>query len=327
MLTSLYLPTEGLQGEEIPSHVTWENMDFESIKISFQAPLKFKEVYNTEHPEIHDDCIIVKNVEMEGYLGLIFESSKTPAIELHAQVTYSISLSSGQVMQEAREICLFRPELVIQSAPERIRVNPITGSAENQLLIRNVGRGTLILYVDTIEESPLSIATPADQSELLQRIESDFRDEMLRLEKEFPQFQPILEEMFEWEERNSIQVIREERERYVDYMDRLSKAMMSNKQFLSEFLGAYAKVVIKNIEILELMKRFVELYESLISKNILLMNPLDEILVTDSVEVILLRIFQTDRIFNNYEDITLPKIELVGENAGRVPVYNLFGWE
>jgi hypothetical protein len=30
---SVYLPNEGLQGEDIPSNITWENMEVDSIEL------------------------------------------------------------------------------------------------------------------------------------------------------------------------------------------------------------------------------------------------------------------------------------------------------
>ena len=43
---SIYLPDEGLQGEEIPSNLLWENASMEFIQISFCSPLKIREVFN-----------------------------------------------------------------------------------------------------------------------------------------------------------------------------------------------------------------------------------------------------------------------------------------
>ena len=44
---TVYLPEEGLQGEEIPSNITWENVDVDSIQVTFVKPMIVKEVFNT----------------------------------------------------------------------------------------------------------------------------------------------------------------------------------------------------------------------------------------------------------------------------------------
>ena len=327
MQKSIYLPSEGLQGEDIPSHIIWEDMDFESIRISFRSPLKFKEVYNSESENVRDECLIVQKVEWEGYLGLVFESSKTSPLEDQVSVEYSFCLSNGKVVKETKEISLFRPQLKIQEIPEKIIINPVTGVVKNRIRIKNVGRGTLIILITATEDSPTKPDTPFSERELLERMKSDLRDEMSNLGKEFSQFQPLVDEMFEWEEKELMELSEEERNRYENYENRLSNTVASNKELLRGFVVAFAKVLTKNIEVLENLRRFVRFYESLISKNILLINPFDSLNLTDEGQEIILKLLQTDRVLDKYEDITLPKIELISSKAGRVPVHSLFRWD
>lgn len=327
MQKSVYLPNEGLQGEDIPSHILWEDSDFKSIQISFRFPLKFKEVYNSESEEVHDNHLVVRKVEWEGYLGLVFESCMTSSLVDRVPVKYSFHLSNGQVLEETKEICLFRPELKIHETPQEIKVNPVTGSTNNQIRISNAGKGTVMVLAITTKDSQLTIESPAAHSERIKKMSSDFHDEITNLGKAFPKFQPLLEELLEWMEKDLVNILREDRDEYQECVDRLSNAFASDKEFQGEFVGVYAKVLIKNIEILELMKGFIMFYKSLISKNILLINPFDEISFTDVEKEIELELLQTDRVLNSYEDIILPKIKIIGSRPGKTPLYNLFRWE
>jgi len=46
MLKSFYLPNEALQGEDIPAHVTWDNLDWDKIIITYSNSLDVEDVYN-----------------------------------------------------------------------------------------------------------------------------------------------------------------------------------------------------------------------------------------------------------------------------------------
>jgi hypothetical protein len=85
----IYLPKEGLQGEDIPSHILWENANVKSIEVSFCPPLKFKEVFNAQSWKIQGNKIIIEKVELDGYIGLSFDrsiDSRPPRLSLVSQV-------------------------------------------------------------------------------------------------------------------------------------------------------------------------------------------------------------------------------------------------
>ena len=322
----IYLPNEGLQGEDIPSHILWENVKVESIQVSFRSPLKFKDIFNVECWEIHDNDIVVKKVEMDGYVGLSFESSKASAIEVVVPVEYLIYLSNGDVIKEVKEIKLFKPKLEIKVLAKEITVNPKTGFIRGRIGIKNVGRGTIITQISTIEDSPIKLETPPEHREFAEKFVSDLLKEMYNLAKEFPQFQSILDEMLEWETKKFLELSAEERDKFAEYITKMANVLASDKKLLLGFVEAYAKALARNTEFIEAVRKVIKVYESLVSKDILLINPFDEIVLTGKKEEITLKISQTDRVFDIYEDITLPKIELTSSQEYRVPIYRLFEW-
>jgi len=323
-----YLPSEGLQGEDIPSYVIWEDMNIESICISFRSPLIFKEVYNSNSWEIQEDKLVVKAVELDGYLGLLFESRKVSAIADDVSVEYSFHLSNGEVVKETRVIKVFRPQLEIGELPKKITVNPDTGFVKNRIRVKNTGRGTLIMRISTPEDSPARLETPPEYRDFIERFESDLREEMSILGKKFPQFEPLLEEMLEWDERirDLEKISEEDKKKFIDYMNKFLRILANNREFHQGLLEAFAKALIKNTELVQTIGRFVEFYESLVSKNILLVNPFDQFNLTKDGQEMILKVKQTDRVFDEYEDITLPKIKLEGSKIGKISIHRLFEW-
>ena len=322
----IYLPNEGLQGENIPSHMLWENAKAEYIQVSFKPPLKFKEIFNVEAYEIHDNEIIIKKLELEGYVGLSFESSKISDLEVVIPVEYSIHLQSGDVIKEVKKIKLFRPQLETKISTKEITITSETGFIKGRVGISNIGRGTLIMGISATEDSPIKPQTPPQHREFAERFESDLLEELSKLAKEFSQFQPIFEKMLEWEKEDLLELSDEEKDEFLEYTNKLAKVLGSDKSLLQRFVEAYAKAFARNTELIEAVRKFIAVYESLVSKDILLINPFDEVVLTGKKNEIILQISQTDRVFDTYEDITLPKIELVSSRPAKVEVYRLFDW-
>jgi len=84
MLKSFYLPNEALQGEDIPAHVTWDNLDWDKIIITYSNSLDVKDVYN-----VLPDCLkkenhrmAINSTETDGYIGLLFKTNLKKGIEI-----------------------------------------------------------------------------------------------------------------------------------------------------------------------------------------------------------------------------------------------------
>ena len=322
----IYLPNEGLQGENIPSHILWDNMKVESIQVSFRSPLKLKDVFNAECWECHDNNLVVKKVELEGYIGLSFESFKVPDIEVLVPVEFIIRLSDSNVIKRMKEIKLFRPQLKMKIPTKEINIDPKTGFVKGRIGIKNVGRGILIMYISTTEDSSTKLETPQKYKEFAERFLLDLHEELSALGKEFPQFEGLLDEMISWETKDFMKLSPEERDKYIGFVNKLADLLASDKNLLIGFAEAYAKALTRNTELIEAIRKVIKLYESLVSKDILLINPFEEAILTGKKEEIMLKILQTDKVFDTYEDITLPEIELKSSEEIRVPIYRLFEW-
>ncbi|MDH5634795.1 MAG: hypothetical protein OEY30_03100, partial [Candidatus Bathyarchaeota archaeon] len=76
---SIFMPNRGLQRQEIPVHITWEDPKVKVIKVDLSFPLKIKEAYNIP-PEIrsYSGSTVFRKFEVNGYLGLVLSSSRIP---------------------------------------------------------------------------------------------------------------------------------------------------------------------------------------------------------------------------------------------------------
>lgn len=73
MLKSLFLPNEALQGQDIPSHILWdESVEYGKIVVEFPEEVKLKEVFNVKEYSLEDDILTIKSLDSDGYVGLVF---------------------------------------------------------------------------------------------------------------------------------------------------------------------------------------------------------------------------------------------------------------
>lgn len=325
-ITSLYLPIEGLQGETIPSFITWDEIDFDTINISFRSPLMLEEVYNSNSWEIQGDKLVINNIDWDGYLGLKFKSKKTSDIQDIIPVEYFFKLKNGDVIKETRKIELFKPKLEVEKPDKNVQVNLDSGYVGNRIKIKNTGKGTLLLLLSTPKDASTKLETPFEYREFIERFSSDLKSEFELLEKEFPNYQSILNEYLEWDEKTQdLELSGTEKEEYIKDLEKIGNILANDVKFLQGFAEAYVKALIKNSEFIQYIGRFIQLFESIVSKNILLLNPFDKFKLTKDVNEIELIIKQTDKLFDEYEDITL-KFRIQGNKEGQVEAYRIFEW-
>jgi hypothetical protein len=321
-----YLPDEGLQGENIPSHILWDNIKVGSIQISFRPPLKLKDVFNAESWDIHDTTIVINKLEVEGYVGLSFESSKVSDLEVTVPVEYLITLPNGDIIKEIKKVRLFRPQLELKVPTTSISIDASTGFIKGRLKAKNVGRGTLIMRISAAEDSPIKLETPPEHREFAERFMSDLQIEMSKLADEFPVFKPYWDEILIWDKKEFMELSAEERSKFTQYLNNLANLLAGDKKLLLGFVEAYAKAFAKNTELIETVRKIISVYESLVAKDILLLNPLDEVILLDKEGELALEISQTDRVLDTYDDVKLPRIKLTSPKGIRVPAYRLFEW-
>jgi hypothetical protein len=207
-----------------------------------------------------------------------------------------------------------------------INIDPKTGFVKGKIEVKNIGRGLLFIHVTATEDSPVKVETPREYREFAERFEADLLDEFSKLINDFPQYGSLLNEMYEWDRKTSLELTDEEKDKFKEFATRLANTLAKDRAFLDRFLGAYAKALAKNTELIEAVRKVITLYESIVSKDIIVANPLDEVILKGGKGKIVLKISQSDSVLNKYEDIILPEIELRSPHETKFPVYKLFKW-
>lgn len=324
---SVYLPREGLQGEEVPSHILWdEDLIVKFIKIIYNMPLSLKNVFNAKTWEKSDNLLVIKDVEVPRYVGLLFETCKISEIEIITTIEYIIGTHTGETINIKKEIKLFRPQLQIKNLPKEIMIEPKTGFVKGKIRAKNIGRGLLFIHVTATDESPIKVETPLRYREFAERFVADLFNEFSKLAADFPQYSSLINEMLEWDKKNPLDLTQEEKNEFKEFATRLANTLAKDLAFLEKFLGAYAKALARNTELIETLRRVITLYESIVSKDIIVANPLDELILKEVAGKIVLKIKQSDSVFNEYEDIILPEIQLKSPEEAKFPIYQLFEW-
>jgi len=210
-------------------------------------------------------------------------------------------------------------------------INIDAGYVYNRIEVENIGRGLLILKVCATEESPTKVETPIEYREFVKRFETDLFGELSKLSKEFPKYESLLSELREWAGKNILELGEEAKEKYKFFLKRLQNILAKDMDFLQSFLGAIIKAIAKNSELINEIRKIISVYESIVSTNIIVVNPFDEVILTKENNEIYFKIEQTDAIFNEYENIILSS-KIVLKRSKKVdfpvkfPLYKLFKW-
>jgi hypothetical protein len=322
----VYLPDEGLQGEEIPSNITWENMEVDSIEVAFNEPMKIKEVFNAASYVIKENKLIARDIEVNGYLGLSFETSKVDSIETDLPVQYSMVLKNKEKIELKRNIKLFKPKLSIQIRKDCISVDPKTGFIDGRLNMKNIGRGLLLIRIRSAKNSQGEIKTPPEYQEFAEKFNNDMEKELTALAEEFVQFKPFLTYLLSCGDKSYLDLTNNEKEDFKKSLEGLARLLASDKALLRGFVESFARVLLKNNQFQEVIRKVIAVYQSLVTKDVLLLNPLDEITVEQDVSKIRLDVLLTDNVYDKYKKIELPTISIKAQPKTRVPIYKLVEW-
>jgi len=322
----VYLPQEGLQGEDIPSYILWENGKIGKVELSFQPPLKLAEIFNAKSSEKGDCTAIVHEVKLDGYVGFSFKTSKVDPIEVESKVEFILHMVDGKTVNETKNIMLFKPKLDVKLLTTNVEIDPRTGYVKGRIKIRNSGRGVIMMKVAETEDSPLKVETPPEQREFAAKFAEDIKEEMSKITEEFPLFKSVWERMLCWDAKEFIELTAEERTEFGKFITDLATTLASDKRLLQSFIEGYSKALAKNTELVERIRKIITVYESLVSKDLLLINPLDEVTLPDESGELILTIEYTDRVFHIYDDVIIPNIQISGSQGQKFPIYKLFEW-
>ena len=194
---SFFVPKTALQGEDIPVHAIWEAIDHYGIRIDLSSFLQLKEIYNVARRDMKKEqqSLLVKKLEVDGYLGMIFESKQLEKARQDAWLSLTFLDQKGEMIERRQaKILLFRPKIVVEEIPDLIKVNIEKGFVHNRIKLHNVGDGTAIVRFRTRKGSELKRRLPKNVREWRKEFYKDAKKNLSRVQKQYPSYSLLVEQ-------------------------------------------------------------------------------------------------------------------------------------
>lgn len=326
-IKSLFVPKYALQGEDVPAHIMWESIDYDHIRIQLFPYLFVKDVFNARYEYDKDsNTITIRDVEMEGYIGLVFGSKTIEDASYKGRLVFAfVGRGATTIYQETREIEMFRYDLVLGKSPQEIRINPTKKLVYDRIPIKNTGNGTVLLMFFTSADSELQKITPDSVEEIRRKFHSDLYESFSKVKKEFPQYSELIDDFLtyfqaEWKSYDDIRKGR-------ILSQRFAEGFYDNEKFFKSFWIGFGEALSKNINMRTLPDRILRYLNSLAARKVILLNAEDIIKVYKKPKNLNLEFMPTDLLLNEFSLTKLPPIKIIGTQEGEIEIFKLFQWE
>ncbi len=333
LVKSLYLPKDALQGSEFPAHIIWDSsVNMKEIIILLPPKVTLKEMYNVEEGgfELNRDILKIFRLEENGYVGLVFKSEKLNSPDVERTITFKLKTQDGSTIQATKHIYLFRPEISVQ-VPLEINIEKIKRKDELKLnpkvQLKNIGRGTALVFVDAQEDNEIAIKNPEDSQEFFLRFMDDLKKNFDKLKKEYPEYKDVLD--------NILLFIRLSRESITGETIKMGKQLgetldtiaEENEEFLEHFINAIGEAYFINLNIFTQLDSLLEFLRSSVEHNVLLLNAMALLEVPQTEAKLRLKLQVTDLAGNTYPIIPIScNVHISSASSKdvlRIPIYKI----
>ncbi len=326
-IKSLFVPPQAIQGEDIPAHILWQVVNYNSIVITLPEPIKLKELYNVDPNmfKIVGNEIVVERVAVDGYLGMLFSTVKLKECFADVEIGFSFVSAEGEkIVDEIKKIRLFRPELEVGKPPKIIEISLERSQVLNRIRLRKLGQGTLIINFNTPEESDVQRNVPDGVNEFLNNVKKDLETNFNDVKSAFPQYSNAIDQyttfvIAAWNTYTELSDLKR-------VLRELYKAVNENENFANSFMEAIAKSIIKNVKLLSLPETLLKYLDSVASKKVWLVQPWQVIPVSKDIKTLVLEILPTDLLLDRYDLVRLPPIRIRAQSEGYIEIARLFEW-
>jgi len=331
-VTSFFVPKEALQGEDVPAHIIWRDLKYETLRIEISGPLRAKEVYNVSRGSWRKEAygLLIQKPKVEGYVGLIFKSDKLYESTSNATVDFSF-LGENQQLVEKRtaRVHLFRPDLVVENVPDTITVDLQRNMVQNRIAIKNQGEGTAIVGFRVPRSSNVKLQVPSFVRQFRSKLYSDVERNLSRVEREHPEFSEIIREYTSLV-KQALHARRRKGRKFLAELKDVTKRLAENfkhEEFLWAFMEAVGAAYLSNVQLVTAFDSMLEYLNSFASRRVVLIDPLEVLPVSREAKELSIQIVMTDLLVGKYDPIDIPKVKIIGTSEGEVQLYRLFEWK
>jgi len=326
-IESFFFPKEALQGEDLPSHVTWSDLKFDCIKVVHPRILELKEIYNVaeEDVEIKEGLILVNKVEVDGYLGTVYSTKPLSKRALDETLEYSFILQDEVVERLEFAIHLFRPDIAIQNVPRRIQVNPSSGEVSQKILVRNFGEGTAIVDIETTPESELQKHRPQFYEDFVRDFIENIKSGMTQLKENFKEYDSLLNEL-EIFLTNPVKFNEESLRKLDKFEDEFTSAFENDEEFAEALVETLAEIFLRSKEFSNLYQFVLDYINSIGKEKMLVRDPLNVIKLSKNPATLRVKIKCIDLLKQICTPIILPDITVVATQSSEIGLFKIFEW-
>lgn len=326
-MINIYLPSNSLQGAEIPFYMLWSRSEiFDLIRIEYPTEMEIKEIYNVSEGNfrLENNILHVNKVDVNGYLGIKFISKLTdPNVEKNLHI--EVYKEDKVIHSENKPLKLFRPDIKLYNLPHYIsidvRENQINIS--NKIKIVNNGLGTAILRLECLDSSDIKTYDPMDIEEFRKNFWSDVERKTRKLNEKFPEYSQLLIEFVEIG-KNPPLFKKSDLDRIKKLFSELVKALDENEEFLKDFGNMIVTSYLKNISIVTELESFLIYLKSIYENKIILIDAINVMKISTAPMKLKSKLYITDFAYNEYKPIELDNITIVSNKEVELPVYLLF---
>lgn len=332
---SFFLPNESLQGEEIPAHIIWKDIPFSFIKAEIPPHLEVEKVFNVKEGGWKKDSFgfLVKEVEVDGYLGMVLKSHKLDAKTFDVWVDFSFVKEDKVIERVGGKVHLFRPEIVVERVPSVIEVNLERNFVSPRIKMRNSGEGTALVMIRTLKGSQIKKELPQSIQDFREQYYKDLEENLESVKGEFPEHFDTISQFLRISHDSLIKVQTTTKKKYLSNfkeMERILEKMFrifeTDEEFSKAILEALGAAYIKNLKLLNVFDDFLNYFNSISKSRILIPDPISVVLISDEPKELRMEIMTTDLVLSEYPTIKIPKMKVVGSESGELPIYRLFEW-
>lgn len=327
-VTSFFVPKTALQGEEIPAHAIWKEIDYHGIRIDLSSFLQLKEIYNVVKRDMKKEkqSFLVKKLEVDGYLGMILETKQLEKPRQNAWLSLTFLDQKGKMIERRQaKIFLFRPKIVVEEIPDLIKVELEKGFVRNRIKLRNVGDGTAVVRFRTRKDSELKRRLPKSIREWRKEFHEDLKRNMSTVQEQYPPYSLLVGQYV----RLLKKPLKEKRhlKDMENVLTQLKESFEASENFGWAFIEALVAAFMKNVHLITIFENFLQYLSSVAAKKILIYDPLEVVPVSSEIKELSMNVWTTDLIGGEYPEIHLPKIKIVSNQQGEVPIHRLFEWK
>jgi hypothetical protein len=326
IIDRIYLPEYCLQGEEIPVYILWDNEKVVIIKISHPTTIKIKEVFNSqdESLEINETNITINNVDINGYIGLLFVSELIDESTLHQELIFELIDTEGNSQIESRLINTFRPDVKLIHCPKEITVKKRDDRIiiSDQIELQNFGDGTAQIDFEIDDDnSSAEKVNPSGMGEFLENFIEDLSIKLSDLMDAYPDYSNEIIS-FNNLNKNPPSIDEDGLEEIKESTQSLIKIMNNDNDFREEFIGCIITSYMRNLYIITEVDSFLTFIESIGEGRMLLFDAISVLKFDNSDHIIQGYLNIADLALNSYEPIDIPKIIIhIEDDIEEIPIF------